>query len=175
MPVVSVQKTERYEQALVDRAVAAHFEALGIANDLKPDMKVLIKPNLLTGRDPSKAVTTHPAVLRAVAKWLRDRGVTHITLADSPGGVYSAALLRKYYATCGYTGLADLLTLTVCGNAFLYNMVRIITGTMLDIGMGRKPEDAFRTALKTGDRLALGITAPACGLELTRVYYADEL
>lgn len=68
----------------------------------------------------------------------------------------------------------DLLTLTVCGNAFLYNMVRIITGTMLDIGMGRKPADAFQTALKTGDRLALGITAPACGLELTHVYYADE-
>ena len=69
----------------------------------------------------------------------------------------------------------DLLTLTVCGNAFLYNMVRIITGTMLDIGMGRKPVSAFRTALETGDRLALGITAPACGLELTRVYYADEV
>lgn len=68
----------------------------------------------------------------------------------------------------------DLLTLTVCGNAFLYNMVRIITGTMLDIGMGRKPADAFHTALKTGNRLALGITAPASGLELTHVYYADE-
>lgn len=69
----------------------------------------------------------------------------------------------------------DLLTLTVCGNAFLYNMVRIITGTLLDIGMGRRPANAFRTALETGNRLALGITAPACGLELTRVYYADEV
>ena len=68
----------------------------------------------------------------------------------------------------------DLLTLTVCGNAFLYNMVRIITGTMLDIGMGRIPPDAFRKALETGDRLALGITAPACGLELTHVYYENE-
>ena len=111
MPVVSVQKTERYEQELVDRAIAAHFEALGIADDLNPDIKVLIKPNLLTGRDPEKAVTTHPAVLRAVAKWLREHRVTHITLADSPGGVYSASLLRKYYATCGYTDLADMLTL----------------------------------------------------------------
>lgn len=68
----------------------------------------------------------------------------------------------------------DLLTLTVRGNAFLYNMVRIIAGTMLDIGMGRKPVSAFRDAIETGDRLALGITAPACGLELTRVFYADE-
>lgn len=69
----------------------------------------------------------------------------------------------------------EMLTLTVCGNAFLYNMVRIIAGTMLDIGMGRKPADAFRTALETGDRLALGVTAPACGLELTKVYYDEEL
>ncbi|MBR4067555.1 MAG: tRNA pseudouridine(38-40) synthase TruA [Clostridia bacterium] len=69
----------------------------------------------------------------------------------------------------------DELTLTVKGNAFLYNMVRIIAGTMLDIGMGRIPEDAFRTALETGDRLALGITAPACGLELTQVFYQQPL
>ena len=67
------------------------------------------------------------------------------------------------------------LTLTVFGNAFLYNMVRIIAGTLTDIGMGRKQPDAFRRALETLDRLELGITAPACGLELTRVYYEDEL
>lgn len=65
------------------------------------------------------------------------------------------------------------LTLTVCGNAFLYNMVRIIAGTMLDIGMGRLPEDAFQQALDTGDRLRLGVTAPACGLELTEIFYPD--
>ena len=54
-------------------------------------------------------------------------------------------------------------------------MVRIIAGTMLDIGMGRAAPDSFQKALETRDRLALGITAPASGLELTRVYYEDEL
>lgn len=68
----------------------------------------------------------------------------------------------------------DELILTVRGNAFLYNMVRIIAGTLTDIGMGRKEPDAFQLALQTGDRLALGVTAPACGLELTQVYYEDE-
>ena len=68
----------------------------------------------------------------------------------------------------------DLLTLTVHGNAFLYNMVRIIAGTMLDIGMGRKEPDAFRKAIETGDRLALGVTAPACGLELSQIFYDGE-
>ena len=71
--------------------------------------------------------------------------------------------------------MGDCVIITVEGNAFLYNMVRIIAGTMLDIGMGRKEPSSFRKALETGDRLALGITAPASGLELTRVYYADEL
>lgn len=65
------------------------------------------------------------------------------------------------------------LTLTVCGNAFLYNMVRIIAGTMIDIGMGRLPQDAFQQALDTGNRLCLGVTAPACGLELTEIFYPD--
>lgn len=62
-------------------------------------------------------------------------------------------------------------TLTIYGNAFLYNMVRIIAGTMLDIGMGRLAPDAFTAALRTGSRLSLGITAPACGLELSDVFY----
>jgi len=64
-----------------------------------------------------------------------------------------------------------ILTLRLHGNAFLYNMVRIIAGTLVEIGLGRLPADAFDRALATGDRLALGMTAPACGLELTAVEY----
>ena len=111
MPTVSVLKTERYDEALLDRAIARHFEALHVQDDLKPGMKVLIKPNLLTGRDPSMAVTTHPALLRAIAKWLRAHGIEHITLADSPGGLYTPAALRKVYAACKLTQLSDVLTL----------------------------------------------------------------
>ena len=67
-----------------------------------------------------------------------------------------------------------LITLTVRGNAFLYNMVRIIAGTLVDIGTGRLSPDAFARALDGGDRLALGVTAPARGLELTRVEYDND-
>lgn len=111
MPNVSVLKTAAYDQALLDRTIAAHFEALCVADDLKPGMKVLIKPNLLTGRDPAMAVTSHPAFLRAVANWLRAHGIEHITLADSPGGLYTPAALRKVYAACQLTQLSDVLTL----------------------------------------------------------------
>ena len=64
--------------------------------------------------------------------------------------------------------------LTVSGDAFLYNMVRIIAGTAAEIGLHRLGEDAFERALETGDRLTLGMTAPAQGLELTKVEYPDE-
>ena len=65
-------------------------------------------------------------------------------------------------------------TLTVTGNAFLYNMVRIIAGTAVEIGLGKRAPTAFEEAFSTLNRLSLGQTAPACGLELTRVFYPDE-
>ena len=66
------------------------------------------------------------------------------------------------------------LTLTVYGNAFLYNMVRIIAGTLIEIGKGKLPVSCFTQALATGNRLLLGPTAPACGLTLQRVFYAAD-
>lgn len=67
------------------------------------------------------------------------------------------------------------LTLTVSGNAFLYNMVRIIAGTLLEIGKGKLDESAFARALQSGDRLTLGVTAPARGLTLCKVRYPFPL
>ncbi|MBQ8081293.1 MAG: tRNA pseudouridine(38-40) synthase TruA [Clostridia bacterium] len=67
----------------------------------------------------------------------------------------------------------DEVSLSVSGNAFLYNMVRIIAGTLIDIGHRKLPPDCLSEALRTGDRLSLGPTAPAQGLELTHVYYPD--
>jgi len=69
------------------------------------------------------------------------------------------------------TQQGDELVLKVCGDAFLYNMVRIIAGTLIAIGQGKLDTDAFRRALDSKDRLDLGITAPACGLCLVRVDY----
>ena len=59
------------------------------------------------------------------------------------------------------------------GDAFLYNMVRIIAGTLIEIGLGRRTVNAFSEAYKTLDRLSLGVTAPPQGLELTKVYYPE--
>lgn len=67
----------------------------------------------------------------------------------------------------------DEIILTVEGDAFLYNMVRIIAGTLIEIGLGRRSVNAFTEAYETLDRLSLGVTAPPQGLELTKVYYPE--
>ena len=69
--------------------------------------------------------------------------------------------------------MGDEIILTVEGDAFLYNMVRIIAGTLIEIGLGRRTINAFSEAYETLDRLSLGVTAPPQGLELTKVYYPD--
>jgi tRNA pseudouridine38-40 synthase len=64
-----------------------------------------------------------------------------------------------------------LLTIDVEATAFLKNMVRILVGTLVDVGRGRLEPAAVARMLETGDRAAGGMTAPACGLTLLRVIY----
>ena len=65
----------------------------------------------------------------------------------------------------------DEVKLIVEGSGFLYNMVRIIAGTLRDIGSGKLAPGALETAIRTGNRLDLGVTAPAKGLTLMEVFY----
>ena len=67
----------------------------------------------------------------------------------------------------------ELIEITVRGRSFLYNMVRILAGGLIYIGMGKLPQNALRVALQSGNRLDLGITAPAHGLTLVSVYYKE--
>ena len=59
---------------------------------------------------------------------------------------------------------ARLIHLKVEGDRFLYNMVRIIAGSLVDLGRGKLPPGALARALQSQDRLDLGMTAPAHGL-----------
>jgi uncharacterized protein (DUF362 family)/Pyruvate/2-oxoacid:ferredoxin oxidoreductase delta subunit len=111
MPIISVRSVKEYGDEALYRAVAEHFEALSVTKDLTPDTRVLLKPNLLAGRAPALAITTHPAVLRAVARRLKEMGVRHVVLADSPSGVYTPAALRKVYAACEYLPLSEWMEL----------------------------------------------------------------
>ena len=75
-----------YDQAEVDAAVRTGVELLGgIGAFVKKEEKILLKPNLLSGALPQKAITTHPAVFSAVCRLLREAGYEHISYGDSPG------------------------------------------------------------------------------------------
>lgn len=59
----------------------------------------------------------------------------------------------------------------VTGNGFLYNMVRILAGTLLEVGQGRQTAASVEDALRSGERSQAGPTAPACGLMLIGIEY----
>jgi tRNA pseudouridine38-40 synthase len=63
------------------------------------------------------------------------------------------------------------LSVVVVGTAFLYNMVRIMTGTLVEIGRGRRELGAIRQALASGIRTDAGVTAPAHALTLEAVFF----
>ncbi len=70
---------------------------------------------------------------------------------------------------CAAANDSRITELVVTGNKFLYNMIRIIAGTLADVGRGHLPPDACERALRSGLRKDLGITAPAEGLELCEI------
>ena len=66
------------------------------------------------------------------------------------------------------------LKIYVCGNGFLYNMVRTMAGELLDIASGRRSGESLREAFVSGRRELLGKTMPAKGLTLMDVDYEEE-
>ncbi len=68
----------------------------------------------------------------------------------------------------------DLIILTIKANAFLHHMVRNIVGVLLPIGRGEKNPEWVEDVINAHDRKAAGVTAPADGLYLKRVFYPDK-
>lgn len=85
------------------------------------------------------------------------------------GSVVKDTVREIYVAELQKNG--DTIVLDLIGSGFLYNMVRIIAGTLMDIGRGKLESDAFEAMLTTGSRLKGGVTAPPQGLILQRIYY----
>jgi tRNA pseudouridine38-40 synthase len=65
----------------------------------------------------------------------------------------------------------DVVTIKISGDGFLYNMIRIIVGTLLEINEGKREPGAMADILALMDRSAAGRTAPPEGLYLNRVFY----
>ena len=72
---------------------------------------------------------------------------------------------------CTVSKVGDIITIRVTGNGFLYNMVRIIAGTLVKIGGSDMPADAMNGIIAATDRAAAGPTAPAHGLTMIGLKY----
>lgn len=72
-------------------------------------------------------------------------------------------------------GEKDRIIIRVSGSGFLYNMVRIIAGTLMKVGMGVYPPEHVKEILRARNRQAAGPTAPAKGLTLMSLEYETEL
>ena len=74
---------------------------------------------------------------------------------------------------CSVAKEGDVITIRVTGNGFLYNMVRIIAGTLIKAGSGGLMPEEMENILAACDRSAAGPTAPAHGLTMMGITY-DE-
>ena len=105
MEPVFLTSCPSYEFPVLQAAVERAADALGLERYIRPGMQVLLKPNLLMKARPDRAVVTHPLVTAAIGVYLQRLGAS-IMIADSPGGIYSPAVLKGIYAACGYEDVA---------------------------------------------------------------------
>ncbi|MBI5468434.1 MAG: DUF362 domain-containing protein [Deltaproteobacteria bacterium] len=117
---VAIKRCEDYAEEKVYGAIKEAVELLGgVSGFVAEDDLILLKPNLLAGRPPEAAVTTHPSVVRAAIRLVREAGGTPI-VGDSPG----IGNARRIAGKCGILEVCeslgvpfvDLKTLTIAEN-----------------------------------------------------------
>ena len=89
---------------------------------------------------------------------------------QSAGGQERETTVRTVYSLDVFTKGRDVI-IEIAGDGFLYNMVRIITGTLVEVGLGKINPDELVGIIESTDRRRAGHKAPAEGLYLVEVYY----
>ena len=87
-------------------------------------------------------------------------------------GTSSKSSVRTIY-DAKVTREGDIVTIELTGNGFLYNMVRIISGTLVDVGIEKTKPEEVKEILEAKDRLKAGKTLPPTGLYLVDVKYEE--
>ena len=107
MPTVGLCACPDYDEKTLLHAVEELFSLCGFGQLIKPEMNILIKPNLIMGRAPERVATTHPGLVAAVTAHLQALGAKNITIADSSGGVYTPVSMRSVYRETGMAAVAE--------------------------------------------------------------------
>ncbi|MCX7773538.1 MAG: DUF362 domain-containing protein [Clostridia bacterium] len=96
-----------YELDTVYEKTAEILNGLGgMGSFVKPGMRVALKPNMILVKKPAEAATTHPAVVSAIARLVREAGgIPYIV--ESPFGQYTVPALERHYVSCGMKQLQE--------------------------------------------------------------------
>jgi len=94
------------------------------------------------------------------------------SFAANPG--YTKATTVRTLTRCDLKRSGQMLTVTIEGDGFLYKMCRGIVGTLVQVGLGKFPPGEVSTMLVQRDRQVAGMTAPAHGLVLWKVFYGKK-
>ena len=116
------------------------------------------------------AHSIYPLDARRMAQEAHSLVGTHDFAAFAASGSVVKDTVRTIWQA-DVTRCENNVMLIIEGNGFLYNMVRIIAGTLAGVGSGKLAPGALARAIETGNRLDLGVTAPAHGLTLMEVFY----
>jgi len=107
-------------------------------------------------------------------------GAKHITgthdfaCFQAAGGTPRETTVRRIFNLQILEQSEDTLWIEVTGDGFLYNMVRIIVGTLVEVGQGRRTAASVAETIRSADRRNAGHTAPAEGLYLKEIFYDAE-
>ena len=94
------------------------------------------------------------------------------SFAANPG--YAKESTVRTLSRCDIRRSGRLLTFIIEGDGFLYKMCRGIVGTLVQVGLGKFTADGMSQMLALRDRRAAGMSAPAHGLVLWKVYYGPK-
>ena len=115
-----------------------------------------------------------PLDVERLNEMVQDYVGTHDFAAFCGAGSDVQGSTERTIHTCSVTRQGELVLFTVEGDGFLYNMVRIMVGTLLEMAAGRMPAESIPVILDSKDRTKAGPTAPAQGLCLERVFYDSK-
>jgi tRNA pseudouridine38-40 synthase len=111
-----------------------------------------------------------PAMQQAAAALIGE----HDFAAFRAAGCSAKTTMRRVDSIALTRSEPEVIDVDVRGNAFLRNMVRIVVGTLVEVGAGERAVTQVAEILASRDRTKAGITAPAHGLELVEVFYGQN-
>ncbi len=107
-----MHKCTSYDNDVVYEVMKATLSDLnGLGSMITKGMRVALKPNLLLPQRPDNCATTHPAIVGAVGRLVKEAGGVPFVV-ESPGGLYNRTVLKTLYKSCGISDICKNMKLS---------------------------------------------------------------